>query len=164
MSKELIIEFSISFTSPEMRAKISPLRSSEKKVNGKVNILSLILFLISLTTPVRIGIRKYKAKYIAEVLNTVEIIKYIANKKSVADAPFILIISRTYQLKLFCNASPKAFHEEIEKTSREQGTYSYTFESTLNNIFNIGIIKANENKFKIAARILDMILNARYFL
>ena len=58
ISSELITEFSTSLTSPEMRANISPLRSSEKKPMGRTRILSLILFRMSLTTPVRMGMVK----------------------------------------------------------------------------------------------------------
>ncbi len=55
ISNELITEFSTSLTSPDIRANISPLRSSEKNPIGSDNILSFMLFRISFTTPVRIG-------------------------------------------------------------------------------------------------------------
>ena len=83
MSNELITEFSTSFTSPEILASISPFLSSEKNSSGKESILSLILFLISFTTPVRIGIIKYEPKYAEEVFKRVIIIKAIANIISV---------------------------------------------------------------------------------
>ena len=35
MSSELVTEFSISLTSPLMRAMMSPFRSSERKLSGK---------------------------------------------------------------------------------------------------------------------------------
>ena len=56
ISSELMIEVSISFTSPETRARISPFRSSEKKLRGSSVILRLIWLRTSRTTPVRMGI------------------------------------------------------------------------------------------------------------
>ena len=56
MSNELMMEVSISFTSPETRAIISPFRSSEKKPKGSSVIFRLIWLRMSRTTPVRIGI------------------------------------------------------------------------------------------------------------
>ena len=53
ISSELITEFSTSFTSPVIRAIISPLRSPEKKPRGSDSILSFICLRISRTTPVR---------------------------------------------------------------------------------------------------------------
>ncbi|MPN52525.1 hypothetical protein SDC9_200187 [bioreactor metagenome] len=56
ISRELVIEFSTSPTSPLIRAMISPLRSSEKKPNGKLITFEYTKIRISRTTPVRNGI------------------------------------------------------------------------------------------------------------
>ena len=56
MSRVLIIEVSTSLMSPLMRAMMSPLRSWEKNPRGSARILSYSSLLMSLTTPVRIGI------------------------------------------------------------------------------------------------------------
>ena len=56
MSSELVIEVSTSFTSPLMRAMMSPFRSSEKKPKGSDTTFLYTKIRMSLTTPVRRGI------------------------------------------------------------------------------------------------------------
>ena len=87
ISSELITEFSTSLTSPETRARISPLRSSEKKPMGSSSILSFILSLMSFTTPVRMGIVKYAPRYAVPVLRNVIIISNIAKNNKVVLLP-----------------------------------------------------------------------------
>ena len=55
ISSEPVTLFSISVTSPLMRAMISPLRSSEKKERGNEMILWYTEIRMSRTIPVRIG-------------------------------------------------------------------------------------------------------------
>ena len=56
ISSDDMILVSISFTSPLIRAMMSPFRSSEKNPNGSANIFLYSWIRISRTTPVRIGI------------------------------------------------------------------------------------------------------------
>ena len=56
ISKELVMEFSTSPTSPLIRAMISPFLSSEKKDIGRRITLAYTIIRISRTTPVRNGI------------------------------------------------------------------------------------------------------------
>ncbi len=56
MSSELVIEFSISFTSPLILAMMSPFLSCEKKPSGRLRILLYTCTRMSLTMPVLIGI------------------------------------------------------------------------------------------------------------
>ena len=56
MSRELMMELSTSLTSPVMRAMMSPRRSWEKKPSGRERIFLYSCILMSLSTPVRMGI------------------------------------------------------------------------------------------------------------
>jgi len=56
ISSELMMDVSISCTSPLIRAMISPFLSSEKKPSGKDRILRYNLLRMSRTIPVRMGI------------------------------------------------------------------------------------------------------------
>ena len=53
-----VTEASISETSPEMRAMMSPLRSLVKNPMGRVRILAYIASRMSRTTPLRSGMMK----------------------------------------------------------------------------------------------------------
>ena len=55
ISKEPVMEFSISFTSPLMRAMMSPFLSSEKNESGREVILWYTRERMSRTMPVRSG-------------------------------------------------------------------------------------------------------------
>ena len=55
MSMDAMIDPSISCTSPLIRAMMSPLRSSEKKLSGKLVILWYNWLRMSRTIPVRMG-------------------------------------------------------------------------------------------------------------
>ena len=56
MSNELVTEVSTSFTSPLMRAMMSPFLSSEKNPKGSSTTFLYTISLMSRTTPVRSGI------------------------------------------------------------------------------------------------------------
>ena len=56
ISRTPVTEFSISWTSPLILAMMSPFLSWEKYPMGRERILLYIFILISLTTPVRMGI------------------------------------------------------------------------------------------------------------
>ncbi len=62
MSSDDIMEFSISATSPLMRAIMSPLRSEVKKPMGSDTILLNMVLRMSRTMPLRIGTTTYIAR------------------------------------------------------------------------------------------------------
>ena len=109
ISRELMMEVSTSFTSPETRAMISPLRSSEKNPRGSSVIFLLIWLRISRTTPVRIGIIVKKAIYIVPTFRNVEIIRKAPKTISVNEPPSFSIRSLTNQKKLFFISSGVPF-------------------------------------------------------
>ena len=71
MSRDDMIEFSTSATSPLIRAMMSPLRSSEKNPKGNDVILRYNWLRMSLTTPVLIGMIVADERKYAPVLRKV---------------------------------------------------------------------------------------------
>ena len=89
MSMELVSEFSTTVTSALMRAMMSPLRSSEKKLSGRRNTLLYTCTRMSRTMPVRRGtITAEEAKYPA-VLSRVMRMSRQPMKMRVRKAPWV---------------------------------------------------------------------------
>ena len=92
ISSELVSEFSTTDTSALILAMISPLRSSEKKLNGNLNTLLYTSIRISRTIPVRRGtITAAEAKYPVAFSNVITI-RISPMNINVTKAPFCSII------------------------------------------------------------------------
>ena len=87
MSSDAMMEFSISATSPLMRAITSPLRSEVKNEMGRAVILSYTKLRMSRTIPERSGIMKYELRKVVPVFSPVIITRATASMASVADGP-----------------------------------------------------------------------------
>ena len=87
ISIELVIEVSISVTSPLIRAMMSPFFSSEKKASGRLTTFLYTFTRISLTTPVRSGIIMAAEPKYAPVFSKVAKARNRPRNRSVSDAP-----------------------------------------------------------------------------